>query len=72
MLNNLLVFGVKYTDIAVIGSLEGSRYSSVTSRSLSFILSGNFCMSKKIIYEIRIIYFTVFTYFCRELSNKPM
>ena len=28
---------------------DGSRYNSVTSRSLSFILRGNFCMS---IYEM--------------------
>lgn len=42
----ILVFGVKYTDIAVTGSLFGSLYNSVTSKSLSFIRSGNFCMSE--------------------------
>lgn len=47
---SLLVFGVKYTDIAVIGSQFGSRYSSVTSRSLSFIRKGNFCISVKYTY----------------------
>lgn len=44
----LLVFGVKYTDIAVMGSKLGSRYNSVTSRSLSFIRKGNFCISTKL------------------------
>ena len=44
---NLLVFGVKYTEIAVMGSFDGSLYSSVTNRSLSFMRSGNFCMSAK-------------------------
>ena len=28
-------------------SLEGSLYNSVTSKSLSFIRKGNFCMSYK-------------------------
>lgn len=41
----LVVFGVKYTEMAVMWSFDGSLYNSVTSRSLSFIRNGNFCMS---------------------------
>ena len=43
---NLLALGVRYTDSAVIASPLGSLKSSVTNKSLSFIRSGNFSISK--------------------------